>query len=105
MADAAALCDRFVADLHALEIESAGELLTMEQAEVASGYSREQLQRLAREGKLRATGKGSQWRVARRDLPRKASVVAQRGDASHVPGAKAEQVVRDSVGASNGIPQ
>ena len=103
--DGATTCDEFVADLLGLDVESLDELLTMDRAVTESGYSAAQLRRLGREGKLIAIGHGSAWRISRRNLPRKPCAVAPRTGKLHVEGAKAEQVVRESVGASNGTPR
>ena len=80
-------------------------MLTIKQAVVESGYSATQLRRLSRNGKLVTLGQGTEWRIDERNLPRKPSAVAPRLGTLHVVGAKAEQVVRESVGATNGTPR
>lgn len=100
--DAAAMCAQFVADLESAMMDAPDELLTPEQAAEESGYSRPQLRRLANAGKLRITGHGREWRVARRDLPRKPRAVASTPARLHVLGTKTEQVVRASAGVDQG---
>mgnify|MGYP001461379233 CR=1 FL=1 len=50
---------------------AAGEVLTLAQAATVSGYSRDQLRRLARKGKLRNLGRPYAPSFARADLPTK----------------------------------
>ena len=103
--DGAALCEEVIVDFRQADVDPAGELLTQAQAAEESGYTQQQLRRLAKLGKIRAAGGGRGWRIARRDLPRKPSAVARGLTKPHLLGAKAEQVVRESAGASNGTPR
>ena len=103
--DGAALCEEIIADLRQADVETMNDLLTQSEAVQESGYTMQQLRRLAKEGKLLSSGRGRGWRVARRDLPRRPSLVAPPPTKPHLLGAKAEQVVRESAGASNGTPR
>jgi hypothetical protein len=103
--DAAALCDAFVRDLDALDLRLEIEVLTLDQASEISGYSAAQLRRLAKQRKLIASGHGRSWRIARVDLPIKASAVAPRREPLHVHRAKTEQGVRERVGANHKTPR
>jgi hypothetical protein len=103
--EAAALCEQIVADLTRLVADRTDEWLTLEAAADWSGFSARHLRRRIRDGTLRATGRGDTLRILRDELPRKASTVAPRRVEPHLVGAKAEQVVRDSVGTSNGTPR
>jgi hypothetical protein len=103
--DAAALCDAFVHDLDALDVRVDREPLTLAQASEISGYSAAQLRRLARHGKLMASGHGKSWRIARSDLPIKATAVAPRRESLHVHRAKAEQGVRKRVDVNQTTPR
>lgn len=65
-----------VCELHAREIEEAvraaeSEILTLEQAEQESGYSREHLRHLVAGGKVPNAGKRGSPRIRRGDLPRR----------------------------------
>lgn len=100
-----ALCEQFIEDLNDFEVESPHESLTLAQAAAASGYSPAHLRRLARDGIIPASGRGRAWRIARRGLPVKPSAVAPIVPPLQLLGAKAEQVVRDSAGVSNGTPR
>ena len=60
----------------ALEEDSSA-LLDLQQAAQESGYSADHLGRLVREGRIPNSGRAGAPRIARRDLPRKASEVAQ----------------------------
>lgn len=99
-----ALCEQFIADLNAIEVESPDESLTLAQAVTESGYSPAHLRRLSREGIIQASGRGSAWRILRRSLPVKPSQVAAPVARVHLLGAKAEQVVRASAGVSRETP-
>jgi hypothetical protein len=103
--EAAALCDAFVRDVDALDIRIDREMLTLGDASEISGYSAAQLRRLAQQGKLTASGRGKSWRIARVDLPIKASAVAPRREPLHVHRAKTEQGVRERVGANQKTPR
>jgi hypothetical protein len=103
--NAAALCDAFVRDLDALDVRVDRELLTLGQASEISGYSAAQLRRLAKQGKLIASGRGRSWRIARADLPVKASAVAPRCEPLHVHRAKTGQDVRERVGLNHKTPR
>lgn len=99
-----ALCEQFIADLDAVEVESPDRSLTLAEAAAESGYSAAHLRRLARQGIILASGRGRAWRIVRRSLPVKPSQVAAPAARVHLLGAKAEQVVRASAGASRESP-
>ena len=98
-AEAVARC----ADELARAIEaSAGELLTVSGASVVSGYSRDHLARLIRQGKLANVGRPHAPRVRRGDLPRKAACLPASPAAPHLLGADPRQVVRAVVTSGKG---
>ena len=70
--DGAAVADEFLADLAAIEASELDEVLSLPAAARESGYSRDHLARLVREGKIRNAGRPNAPKIRRRDLPRKA---------------------------------
>ena len=96
--DAAALCDRFLADLLTLDADGAHDVLTLTQAAAWSGFSAAHLRRLARSGDVASDGAGRARRFQRGHLPRKASGLASARSDTQLHGATAEQAVRRSVG-------
>lgn len=81
---------------HALSGE-ADALLRLDEAAHLSGYSRDHLARLIREGRIPNAGRPRAPRIRRADLPRKAAGVAAVPDVSHFIGASAVQVARSLV--------
>ena len=69
--DGSRLCDEVLADLEAIQKIGQGELLDLHEAALHSGYSREHLGRLIREGKIPNAGTKGAPRIVRGDLPRK----------------------------------
>ncbi|MFQ5903311.1 MAG: helix-turn-helix domain-containing protein [Candidatus Binatia bacterium] len=67
----ARMAESFAEELETEIDGSQDEPLTIEQAARESGYSKEQLRRLIREGKVPNAGKRGAPRILRRDLPRK----------------------------------
>ena len=60
-----------------------GETLTLTEAAAETGYSRDQLGRLLRDGKIPNAGRQKAPRILRRDLPRKAGAVAHDSPVQH----------------------
>ena len=65
------LCDEVLADLEAIQKIGQDELLGLRDAAQHSGYSREHLGRLIRDGKIPNAGTRGAPRIRRGDLPRK----------------------------------
>ena len=68
-----AVADEILADLALLEQSEGAEILSLSEASAESGYSREHLARLIRQGSIPNAGRPNAPRVRRRDLPRKAT--------------------------------
>jgi len=66
-----ALCREFLADLEAVIQSEAEEVLTVDQAAVESGYSKEHIARMVRQGTVPNAGRKQAPRIRRADLPRK----------------------------------
>lgn len=98
--DAAAMCQLFLADLHALDADSDDDWISIPQAAAFSGYSKQHIRRLIQSGQLAAVGEGKARRVRLGTLPRKPIAVATANPELHLLGATAEQAVRESVGTS-----
>ena len=78
--EAAAAALEFSADLVERSLEShSDEVLSLRDAAVESGYSRDHLARLVREGKIPNAGRPKAPRVLRRHLPRKSEPTGQSG--------------------------
>jgi len=71
--DGAAVADEVLADLALLEQFENDEILSLEAASTVSGYSRDHIARLIRQGRIPNAGRPNAPRVRRRDLPRKAA--------------------------------
>src|SRR4051812_5177497 len=67
------LADEVLADLALLEKSEGDEILSLAAASSESGYSRDHLARLIRQGTIANAGRPNAPRVRRRDLPRKAA--------------------------------
>ncbi len=67
--EAAKTCDALAAELEASISERENELLTLAQAQVVCGYSRDHLARLIRNGAIPNAGRRHAPRVRRQDLP------------------------------------
>lgn len=70
----AMLCEEAIRDLEAVLAGSGSEALTLAEAAVRSGYSRDHLARLVRQGDLANVGRKHAPRVLARELPRKPKV-------------------------------
>jgi hypothetical protein len=88
------LCDLILADLTSLIEAFGAELLTLTQAARASGYTREHLSRLVRNGKIPNVGRPNAPRVRRTDLPRKPGHLPPQQTDSQIVGASKGQIVR-----------
>jgi hypothetical protein len=91
----------------ALQLEQAlaaedGELLTLQQAALLSGYSADHLGRLVRQGSVRNMGRPRAPRLRRGDLPRKAAALPIHAFEPHFLGADPRQVARAVVASRKG---
>jgi hypothetical protein len=102
MVDGARLCEEVLGDLRLL-IETQGEtVLSISDAAAISGYSREHLGRLVKEGKLENVGRPHAPRVRRGDLPMKPSSLPSKGSTKHIVCASRRQTVRSVVDSGRG---
>jgi hypothetical protein len=90
--DGAALCDEVIADLDRLREERDGQTLTLSDAAILSGYSREHLARLVRSGKLANAGRKHSPRVMAADLPKRPPSIASRVSGSYDPATDARSL-------------
>lgn len=98
--DGAAMCQLFIADLHALAAENEDAWVSIAEAAALSGYSQQHIRRLIHSRQLEVDGEGKRRRVRLNSLPRKPSLLPTVKRELHVIAATAEQAVRESVGAS-----
>ena len=84
-------------DLEAAFREQREELLNLQEAAAASGYSARQLSRLAASGALPLYGRRSAPRFRRGDLPRKASAPQSTGPNTTPRGITKEQIAQSIV--------
>lgn len=91
---AAEAFDAAAAELEASLRDSLLEPLTLEQAEVESGYSRAHLRRMLREERVPNAGTEADPRILRRDLPRKPGYRVLVANARPDPASSRTQVVR-----------
>ena len=87
------LIARFVDDLLALE-QNRGELLNLTQAAASSGYSRQYLARLVRQGRLADHGRPRAPRLKMADLPIKPGHLPPAGSGREIGNTSRGQVVR-----------
>jgi hypothetical protein len=80
-------------ELDAALREEDGELLTLTDASLASGYSADHLGRLVREGKLPNKGRPNAPRVRRADLPYKVGGLPKPSTSGHIPRAEIARAV------------
>lgn len=80
--DGAQVIAAFLADLDSVTVSEAGEMLSLAEGARISGYSREHLARLVREGKIPNSGEKQRPRIRRKDLPQKANSSLARGKSS-----------------------
>lgn len=86
-------------ELEAALREGAAQTLTLTAAADLSGYSREHLSRLVRDGKIPNAGRPNAPRVRLGDLPRKAGHLPPERVPTDIPGASKGQIVRSIVDA------
>jgi hypothetical protein len=97
--DGVSVCDEVLADLRAMAAEAEQPLLNLTEASSLSGYSREHLGRLVRDGKIENAGRPNAPRIRLRDLPRKAGYLPPERVPEQLPGTSKGQIVRSIVGA------
>jgi hypothetical protein len=98
--NAAALSQRFLDELRLLETEDTDTWLSVSEAVDYSGYTEQSIRRMIRQRRLDSKGKGKSRLVLKSGLPRRLPGVAAALPCPHLLAAKAEQTVRESVGAS-----
>ena len=72
------------ADLSAARRALADEVLTLDEAAEASGYSKDHLERLIRDGKIPNAGRLHAPRIRRHDVPRRVGVLRKQAELSQV---------------------
>ncbi len=95
-----------MADSYALELQEAlegleNEPLTLGEAAEESGYSKDHLARLAREGKIPNVGRSGAPRIRRGDLPAKTGTLPSRATLAHLAPTKT-QIVRSVANLKGG---
>lgn len=98
--DGGAVADEILADIALLEQIEGDEVLSLTAASAESGYSRDHLARLIRQGTIPNAGRPNAPRVRRRDLPRKAAVL-QSADESGISRAQIARSVVNSLRERN----
>jgi hypothetical protein len=98
----AEVLDRCADELERALASQEGELLTLQQAALVSGYSADHLGRLIRRGTLTNLGRRRAPRVRRTELPRKAAALPGQAADLHLPGADPRQVARAVVASRKG---
>lgn len=97
------LVDEILTDLRAVMASEQESLLTLEEAAERSGYSRDHLGRLVREGKLPNAGRRGSPRIRVGDLPRKPpGRLAERTPKLYDPEADARTLLSRQGGSRNG---
>ena len=100
--DGAAVADEILADLALLEQFERDEVLSLAAASAESGYSRDHLARLIRQGTIPNAGRPNAPRVRRRDLPRKAISLQSREESGISRAQIARSVVNSLRGRNDG---
>ncbi len=95
------LIEAFLIDLSTLARSDDVKMLTLTRAAELSGYSRQHLSRLMKEGKLRNYGRARAPRVRPNELPRKPGHLPETTDPEHVSLTSRGQVVRSVLGRSS----
>jgi hypothetical protein len=102
LVDGARLCEDVLVDLRLLfEADSESALNLSEAAEI-SGYSREHIGRLVKQGKIENVGRPHAPRVRRGDLPMKPGSLPSEGNTKHIVYASRRQTVRSVVDSGRG---
>jgi len=94
LVNGALLLDEILRDFDAVTRGRAGELLTLTDGAVESGYSAEYLGALIRQGKIQNAGRPHAPRIRRQDLPRKASRLPDPPPSLKLVGATPRQIAR-----------
>jgi hypothetical protein len=97
LVDGAQLLDRILADFDACTASEADEILTLAQAARESGYTRDHLGRLIRQGTLPNAGRPRAPRIRRADLPGKRLDLQSPRRRPQLVGADPEQIARSIV--------
>ena len=101
--DGAKLCDEVLADFDAVTAAEDNELITLQGAAERSGYHKDHLRRLARQGKLPVTRRGRRLLFRLGDLPRKPRIIDVQPLRAYDPIADARRVAtRRNEGGSHG---
>ena len=98
--DGARLCEEVIADFESVLAQEGDVSLTLTEAAELSGYSREHLGRLVRDGKIPDAGRPNAPRIRLRDLPRKAGHLPPERVPEQLPGTSKGQIVRSIVGTT-----
>lgn len=94
LVDAARLIPSFLADVEAVRRAEADQTLSLEEAAGTSGYSKDHLSRLIRNGEVPNAGKPNRPRVRRGDLPKKGRrSIAARSGAAYNPSTDARSLM------------
>jgi hypothetical protein len=99
--DGATVCEEILIDLEALAADADEQLVTLTEGAEISGYSREHLGRLVRQGLLQNYGRPNAPKVRRGDLPRRP--LPKTRDHSEVSSTRKGRIVRSVV--EEGVPR
>jgi len=94
LVNGARLVSRFLRDLNELNESTGRETLNLTEAARYSGYSREYLGRLVKDGKLRDYGRKGARKVRKAEVPIKPGHLPSEGSAPDIAGTSRGQVVR-----------
>ena len=97
LVDGGRLCEEVLADLRRLDAAGDEAVLTLSQAALCSGYSREHLGRMLRQGKIPNAGRLNAPKIRLRDMPLKAGYLPQGGVEGQIGIASKRQIVRSIV--------
>lgn len=96
------IIDHFIDDLQALEHARGETLLSLTEAATLSGYSREHLGRLVRDGPIPNAGRQGAPKIRRRDVPMKSGGLPSADDQQRLPDSRKGDVVRSVVAQAKG---
>jgi hypothetical protein len=105
LVDAQVLCEAFVADLRAVLVSPDQDLLKLTEAAERSGYSREHLGRLVRDGVIPNAGRPGAPKIRLKDVPRKAGRPSRARVAPNTSLTTKQQIVRSIVDRIRSSPQ
>ncbi len=103
LVDGATLCRDLLKDLEALRGANEDDLLSLADAAATSGYTRDHLSRLIRDGKIPNAGRRGAPRIRRGDLPRRPRAVAPSQNGAYDPVTDARKLVSRRRGGANGL--